>query len=113
MPSLTPLPASRNGFQIAIICALLEERDAVEAAMTRDYKSEGHMYGRAQGDNNHYTTSELGHKPIVLATLRNISTINTSYLVTNMRYSFPNLICAFTVGIANRALFRYNKRTGT
>ena len=34
-------PPTRDGFQLAVICALPEERDAVEKAMTRDYKGEG------------------------------------------------------------------------
>lgn len=113
MPIPTPPPASRDAFQIAIICALPEERDAVETAMTRDYKGEGHVYGRAQGDDNHYTTGEFGRKPVVLATPRNIGTINTSHLVTNMRHSFPNLVCVLVVGIAGGAPFRYDKPTGT
>jgi len=85
----------------------------VEAAMTRDYREEHHVYGRAQGDDNHYTTGELGRKPIVLATPRSMGTINTSQLVTNMRHSFPNLAWAFVVGIAGGAPLSYDKRTGT
>lgn len=112
-PPLLPAPNSRDSFQIAVICALPEERDAVEAAMTRDYKGEGRMYGKVGGDVYSYTTGELGRKPVVLATPRNMGTINTSHLVTNMRYSFPNLIWVFVVGIAGGAPFSYDKRTGT
>jgi nucleoside phosphorylase len=104
-------PPTRDGFQLAVICALPEERDAVEKAMTRDYKGEGHVYGRAQGDDNHYTTGELGRKPIVLAAPSNMSTTNISHLVVNMRQSFPNLVYAFVVGIAGGAPFKYDKQT--
>jgi nucleoside phosphorylase len=111
MATMSDPPATRNSFQIAVICALPEERDAVENAMTRDYKGEGHVYGKAQGDDNHYTTGELGRKPVVLATPRNMGTINTSHLVVNMRHSFPNLVCVLVVGIAGGAPFRYDKQT--
>ncbi|KAI5205800.1 hypothetical protein E4T39_02783 [Aureobasidium subglaciale] len=108
--SSTP-PADRDGFQVAVVCALPEERDAVENAMTKDYKSEGHMYGKAPGDDNHYTTGELGGKPIVLAVPSNMGTVNTRHLVVNMRHSFPNLQYVFVVGIAGGAPFRYDKST--
>lgn len=111
MATLSEPPTTRDSFQIAVICALPEERDAVEKAMTRDYKGEGHVYGRAQGDDNHYTTGELGRKHVVLATPSNIGTINISHLVVNMRQSFPNLVCAFVVGIAGGAPLRYDKQT--
>ncbi|KAK5732549.1 hypothetical protein LTS12_027106 [Elasticomyces elasticus] len=100
-----PPPASRNDFQIAIICALPEERDTVEALMTRYYKSEKPDYGQASADENYYTLGELGGKPIVLVTPRNMDTINRSHLASNMRHRFPNLAWALVVGIAGGAPF--------
>jgi nucleoside phosphorylase len=105
-------PTARDDFQIAVICALPEERDAVERAMTQDYKGDGHTYGKAQGDDNHYTIGELGGKSVVLATPINMGTINARHLVVNMRYSFRNLVLVLVVGIAGGAPFRYDKRTG-
>ncbi|KAK4888705.1 hypothetical protein LTR27_012444 [Elasticomyces elasticus] len=103
-----PPPASRDDFQIAIICALPEERDTVEVLMARDYKSERGGYGAARGDDNTYMLGELGGKPVVLVTPRNIGTINTSHLASNMRFSFPNLTWTFVVGIAGGAPFDRN-----
>lgn len=109
MPSLTPPPASRDGFQIAIICALPEERDAVEAAMTRDYKGDDkRTYSKAKNDDNHYMLSELGDKPVVVVTPRNMGTINTSHLAKDMRHSFPNIAYALIVGIASGAPFEFH-----
>lgn len=104
-------PATRNGFQIAVICALPEERDAVEKAMTRDYKDEGCNYRKIQGDDYHYMTGELGGKPIVLATPRSMGSLNASHLVVNMRHSFPNIVYALVVGIAGGAPCSYDKDT--
>jgi hypothetical protein len=42
-------PASRDDIAVAIICALPEERDTVEALMTRDYKDKGKRYGKVRG----------------------------------------------------------------
>jgi nucleoside phosphorylase len=100
-----PLPISRDDFQIAIICALPEERDTVEALMTRDYKSEKREYGKARGDDNSYTLGEFGGRPIVLVTPRNMGTINVSHLASSMRHSFPNIALSLVVGIAGGAPF--------
>jgi hypothetical protein len=72
-----PLPASRDDFAIAIICPLPEERDTVEALMTRDFKDEGHSYGKVPGDDNSYTVGEIGGKLVVLVAPRNMGTTNT------------------------------------
>ncbi|KAI5272699.1 hypothetical protein E4T47_04116 [Aureobasidium subglaciale] len=79
--------------------------------MTKDYKSEGRIYGKPAGDDNHYTTGELGGKPIVLAVTSNVGTVHTHHLVVNMRHSFPSLLYVFVVGIAGGAPSRYEKST--
>ena len=43
---------SRNGFEIAIICALPLERSAVEALLDEEYETDGFSYGKAPGDRN-------------------------------------------------------------
>jgi hypothetical protein len=47
MPPLVR-PYSRDGFEIAIICALPIERDAVEALLDEEYEKDGFSYGRRQ-----------------------------------------------------------------
>ena len=53
-------PKDRDGFEIAIICALKLERDAVEELMEVDFKEEGRTYGRASQDRNAYTVLRGG-----------------------------------------------------
>lgn len=109
MPTSIPPPVSRDGFRIAIICALPEERDAVEAVLTRDYKEDDkRTYGKAKNDDNHYTLGELGDKPVVVVTPRNMGTINTANLAKDMRHSFPNIAYALVVGVAGGAPFRFS-----
>jgi nucleoside phosphorylase len=98
-------PESRDDFSIAIICALPEERDTVEALMTRDYKNEGQHYGKVRNDNNTYTVGEFGGKPVVLVAPRDIGTTNTRDLARGLHISFPNISYAFVVGIAGGAPF--------
>jgi nucleoside phosphorylase len=104
-----PPPASRDDFAIAIICALPEERDTVEALMTRDYKGEGHPpYGKVPGDDNIYTVGEVGGKPVVLVAPRNMGTTNTRDLARGLNISFRNILYAFVVGIAGGAPFQHD-----
>ncbi|KAK5726100.1 hypothetical protein LTR15_004292 [Elasticomyces elasticus] len=101
-------PPSRDDFEIAVICALPEERDTVEALIARHFKSEGRTYGKARGDDNTYTTGMLGGKPVVLVAPRDIGTTNTRDLARGLRISFLNILYAFVVGIAGGAPFTHN-----
>jgi nucleoside phosphorylase len=104
----TPLPlppANRDDFDVAIICALPEERDTVEALMTRDFKEEGKVYGKVQNDDNVYTTGMLGGKPVVLVAPQAMGTTNTRDLARGLSISFRNISWAFVVGIAGGAPF--------
>ncbi|TKA40787.1 hypothetical protein B0A54_08057 [Friedmanniomyces endolithicus] len=100
-----PMPASRDGFRIAVICALPEERDTVEALMTSYYQNEGRRYGKARGDDNAYTTGVLGGKPIVLVAPRDMGTTNTRDLARGLSISFTNISYALVVGVAGGAPF--------
>lgn len=97
-------PRSREGFQVAIICALEVERDAVLGLMHR-YPNPG--YGVARGDPNQYRYGELGGKPVVVALLIRTGPVEAAYSVTHVRYSFPNIRIAFVVGISAGVPFRY------
>ena len=106
-----PPPASRGDFEIAVICTLPEERAAVEALMTRDYKNEGKQYRKVQNDDNVYTTGELGGKPVVLVTPRGMGTTNTKDLARGLKISFPRILYAFVVGIAGGAPYVYDGKS--
>ncbi|KAK0274720.1 hypothetical protein LTR35_011502 [Friedmanniomyces endolithicus] len=105
--SVNARPKSRDGFQIAIICALPEERDTVENIMTAHFKDPKRPYGKAQGDDNVYTLGELGGKPVVLVAPRGMGKLNTRDLARGLRISFPNILYSFVVGITGGAPFTY------
>ena len=102
MATITP-PKDRDGFEIAIICALAHERDAVEALMEVDFKEQGRTYGRVSQDPNAYTTGVLGGKPVVLAYPRDMGSLNAATVASNMRYSFKNVRLGLVVGVTGGA----------
>lgn len=102
MAHVTP-PRDRDGFEIAIVCALSLESDAVEALVEVDFHAQGRSYGRASGDRNTYTTGVLGGKPVVLAYPRDMGTLNAAAVASDMRYSFKNIQLALVVGVTGGA----------
>jgi nucleoside phosphorylase len=98
-----PPPRSRDDFEIAIICALKLERDAVEALMEVDFKEQGRAYGKASQDRNVYTTGVLDGRAVVLAYPRDMGTLNAATVASDMRYSFRNIKIALVVGVCGGA----------
>lgn len=60
-------PHHQREFEIAIICALQIEHDAVETLLDDDYGHHGMFYGKTPGDPNTYTTGRLGRHYVVIA----------------------------------------------
>jgi hypothetical protein len=63
-------PLSRNDFEIAIICALPLETNAVICCLDEVWHDAPHFYGRAAGDATSYTFGRSGrHAVVVRATM--------------------------------------------
>ncbi|KAB8074213.1 nucleoside phosphorylase domain-containing protein [Aspergillus leporis] len=93
-------PTNRNGFEIAIICALSTESDAVEAIFDEVYyEKDGPMYGKAPGDTNSYRLGRIGVHPVVLAYLPGIGKGSSASVAAHVRGSFPNIRLGLVVGI--------------
>ncbi|KAJ5438354.1 uncharacterized protein N7458_009352 [Penicillium daleae] len=60
-------PKTRKDFDIAIICALQLEANAVEAIFDRFWDEDGDRYGKSSGDKNAYRTGVIGNHNVVLA----------------------------------------------
>ncbi|KAH6997405.1 hypothetical protein EDB80DRAFT_652516 [Ilyonectria destructans] len=95
----TTRPASRRDFEIAIICALTIEADAVEALFDRHWDDEGPSYGKAARDANAYSTGLIGPHNIVLAHMPDMGKANAAAVAANCRTSFHNIKLALVVGI--------------
>ncbi|KEY74867.1 hypothetical protein S7711_09811 [Stachybotrys chartarum IBT 7711] len=96
-------PASRLGFEIAIICALTIEADAVEALFDQ-YWDEDHSFGKSPGDPNAYTTGSIGRHNIVLAHMPGMGKANATIVASHCRTSYPNIELALIVGVCGAVL---------
>src|SRR5436305_5459772 len=92
-------PNSRDDFEIAIICALPIERNAVEALLDEEYEIDGFSYGKAAGDSNAYTTGRLGNQHVVLAYMPGMGMISAAAVAFNIRSSFERIKVGIVVGI--------------
>lgn len=97
VPSLRP--SSRDDFEIAIICALRVERDAVEGLLDDEYETDGFSYGKAVEDPNAYTTGRLGNQHVVLAYMPNMGKASAAAVTSNIRHSFQSIKLGLIVGI--------------
>ncbi|KAK6363515.1 hypothetical protein TWF730_000947 [Orbilia blumenaviensis] len=96
-------PDKREGFEIAIICALPVERDAVEAFLDEEYETDGFSYGKAPGDCNAYTIGRIGNQHIVLTYMPGMGKIISAAAAFGIRTSFEGIKICFLVGICGGA----------
>lgn len=94
-----PRPTSRRGFDIAIICALTLEADAIDALFDTYWDDEGPPYDKAPGDPNVYSTGVIGRHNVVLAHMSGMGKISAALVASRCQTSFPNIKLALVVGI--------------
>ncbi|KAL9573378.1 hypothetical protein ACKAV7_003063 [Fusarium commune] len=105
MPPATPRrPKSRDDFEIAIICALTLEADAVIASFDHHWDEDnGPSFGKARGDPNSYSTGVIGSHNVVLAHLPGMGKVAAGNIAAFCHMSFPNINLALVVGICGGA----------
>src|SRR5947207_3461329 len=91
-------PSSREDFEIAIICALRTECDAVEALFDEFWEEDG-TYGKAPGDHNAYTMGRIGIHNVVLAFMPNMGKAASASVAASFRSSFTRIKLGLVVGI--------------
>ncbi|CVL03615.1 uncharacterized protein FMAN_15097 [Fusarium mangiferae] len=101
-------PEKRDDFEVAIICALTLEADAVIALFDHDWQDDGFSYGKARGDPNAYSIGAIGQHNVVLAHLPGMGKVSAGNIAAFCRMSFPNIKLALLVGICGGAP-TYNK----
>ncbi|CRG92827.1 hypothetical protein PISL3812_09898 [Talaromyces islandicus] len=94
-------PRSRKDFEIAIICALPVEADAVEALFDEHYDI--HTYGKQEGDDNTYATGRIGGHHVVLAIMPGMGNRSSASVARGLRISFTQIKLALVVGICGGA----------
>lgn len=92
-------PSRREDFEVAIICALPLEYNAVSLAFDEFWDEDGDQYGRAIGDVNSYTTGRIGKYNVVLALLPQMGKANAAGAAASIRSSYNCLRLALLVGV--------------
>jgi nucleoside phosphorylase len=95
--AIPPKPRNRNDFEIAIICALPLEANAVEALFDKSW--DGEAYGKAPGDRNTYTLGVVGSHNVVLAYMPRMGKASAATVTTSLRSSFQQINLALAIGI--------------
>jgi Flp pilus assembly protein TadD/nucleoside phosphorylase len=95
----TSRPSRREDFEIAIICALPLEYDAVSLLFDKFWDEDGDQYGKVAGDLNSYTPGRIGKHNIVLALLHRMGRASAAGAAAIMRASYSGLRLVFLVGI--------------
>lgn len=108
--SLTIPPRDRRSFRVAIICALPAEAEKVQSVFDKCWEDEGKQYGKAEGDQNVYTTGVIGKHNVVLAHMARMGSVNASAVAAGLRSSFPGIQLALVVGICGVVPFHPKTR---
>ncbi|KFA55560.1 hypothetical protein S40293_09989 [Stachybotrys chartarum IBT 40293] len=98
-------PTSRLAFEVAIICALAIEADAVKALFDQRWDSEPPHHDKAPGDPNAYSTGSIGSHNVVLTHLPGMGKVHAANAASSCRASFPNIKLALVVGICGAVPF--------
>ncbi|KAK3933482.1 hypothetical protein QBC46DRAFT_402037 [Diplogelasinospora grovesii] len=92
-------PVTRRDFEIAVICALPLEANAVEAVFDHYWDDDGPPYDKARGDPNTYSTGTVRRHNVILAYMPGMRKANAAALAANIWPSFPNIKLAVIVSV--------------
>ena len=91
-------PSDRNDFEVAIICALPIESDAIEATFDKRWETKS-SYGKALGDQNIYTTGRISDHNVVLAHMPEMGKRTAASVAASLPSSFPRIRLCLIAGI--------------
>ena len=100
-----PRPTSRSDFEIAIICALTVEQDAVHALFDHYWDDNGPAYGKHPCDPNAYSCGAIGRHNVVLVHMPGMGKASAAAVAAHCRVSFPNLKLALVIGVCGALPF--------
>ncbi|KAF4447806.1 hypothetical protein F53441_8710 [Fusarium austroafricanum] len=104
-----PRPSSRRDFEIAIICALTLEADAIEALFDYHWDDDGPPFDKDPYDPNAYSTGVIGRHNVILAYMPGMGKVNAAAVASNCGKSFPSIRLALVVGVCGVVPFKPNK----
>ncbi|KAK0765285.1 hypothetical protein N5P37_001211, partial [Trichoderma harzianum] len=98
-------PSSRDEFEVALVCALPLEYNAISLLFDEFWDEDGDRYGRAIGDLNTYTTRRFGNFDVVLVLLPNTGNVSAASATASLRSSYPGLRLVILTGICGGVPF--------
>ncbi|KAK6500264.1 hypothetical protein TWF481_010609 [Arthrobotrys musiformis] len=101
-----PPPADNRDFEIAIICALTLEADAVEGLFDLHWDNYGYIYRKAPRDPNAYSTGVIGCHNVVLAYMPTMGKSSAASVAANCLSSFTGIKLGLVVGICGAVPFK-------
>ncbi|KAL4918902.1 hypothetical protein BDW62DRAFT_180053 [Aspergillus aurantiobrunneus] len=92
-------PLTRNDFEVAIICALPLENNAVLCSLDEVWLDAPYDYRRAEGDESNYVFGRSGRHPVVVVILPRIGKEAASTAAQSLRMSFYSINLVLLVGV--------------
>ncbi|KAK2799725.1 hypothetical protein FQN50_008373 [Emmonsiellopsis sp. PD_5] len=89
-------PTTRDGFEIAIVCAMPLEFNAVSLLFDEIWDDD---YGRIDRDPNVYTTGRIGKFNVVLVRLLNMGKVSAAGTSAYLSLSYPSLNLVLVTGV--------------
>ncbi|KJZ72242.1 hypothetical protein HIM_08384 [Hirsutella minnesotensis 3608] len=102
-------PCRREDFEVAIICALPLEYDAVSYLVDEWWDEKGNQYGKMQKDPNIYTAGRIGSCDVILVLLPRMGKISAASAAASMRSSYSNVKLALLVGVCGAATYSQDR----
>lgn len=91
-------PSRREDFDVAVICALDIEFEAVCFVIEEFWDENGDPFGKAVGDMNSYRTGRIGKHNVVLLLLSGMGKVRAAHATANLHLSFTGLRLVLLVG---------------
>lgn len=91
-------PSSRDEFEVALVCSLPLEYNAISLLFDEFWDEDGDQYGRAIGDLNTYTTGRFGNFDVVLVLLPNTGNVSAASAAASLRSSYSGLRLVILTG---------------
>ena len=97
-------PSSRDSFEVAIICALHREYNAVIPLFTEMWdqqseEDEENSFGRAEGDTNIYANGRIGNHNVVLVLLHKMGKRAAAGTAAQIAMSYTRISLALVIGV--------------
>lgn len=99
-------PNGRSDFEVAIICTLACDFNAVSLLIDEFWNEYGDQFGKVQGDHNIYTSGRLGTCNVVIVQLSDMGKAMAASVAVSLCSSYPRVSLGLLVGVCGAVPFR-------